>query len=251
MLVSAVLAVCAITAAWAPPPGAERYVEDRPRLAVLELTHDDSVAPSVAKHLGDTLAHELLSQTSFRTLAKDELRSILSPSPWGPVDMTCAERGCLAEVAVRSGASLIAFGTVRTRGGTPVLEAALYDAVVGRVVKKRTIEGTTAHQAHGASVLAGQLLLAAEQVVGIAHPAWLTSPMMGAGTTLLAAGAVTMGAAALTGAAAWVVMGHGGFEDADQEKAQFFLAGSIVTGIAGVVAAGIGIGLGSAAILVE
>jgi TolB-like protein len=187
----------------AAPTGFELGPDDgRPRVAVLALSHDDSVSAELAARVSGELRASLLQQTRFQMVAGDELSTVLNNSG---AQGACDDSACLKKVAASVGADLVVFGRVRHEEGTPVLEGFVYDASSQRVLPAGRITGYRALDRQGSAELSEQLYATASSTSGAGPRGWMTSPWMGLGVTLTALGVVaTIAAVGTAGFAYWV-----------------------------------------------
>lgn len=225
--------------------------DGRPRVAILSLSHDGSVSAELAARVSNDVRAGLLQQTRFETISGDELHTLLSAPP-AVTGLACRDDACVQQVAARTGADLVVFGRVRSDGGTPVIEGYVYDAADGRVLPAGRVAGRRALDREGSRDLSDQLYKTASSVSGAGPAAWATSPWMGLGVTMTAAGVVaTVAALGTAGFAYWVFLN--GYLDTDvrQTGQTVTIAALVGVPVAALVAvAGVGVMAGTV-LLVE
>jgi hypothetical protein len=197
----------ALLSAAAPAASSLSPDDGRPRVAVLALSHDASVSAELATRVSDDLRRRLLQQTRFQMVSGDELTTLLSQDTSGTARSSCDSDACLERVAAHTRADLVVFGRVGTEGDTPVLEGFVYQRAGGRVLPAGRVTGMRALAQEGSRELSEQLFVTASSASGAGPATWMTSPWMGLGVTLTAAGALAAVVGAGTAAfATWVFL---------------------------------------------
>lgn len=225
---------------------------ERPRMAVLSLEFDEGVSGDLADRLSRTFASAMLSQTSFRAVAGDELHSILNPvGP--PQRLACSvddARACAKEIAHSSSTSFVAFGQIGLdRAGAAEVVFALFDVARDEVVATQPFSSLSDQAVRGG---ASVLLERAEIASQMRAPPWATSTLTGVGLAGVLAGvATTLGGGAIAAISAWAFF-HPHVELHLRQAARWTnVLGYGVAAVGVLIAAGGAATVGGAYLLVE
>lgn len=195
--------------------------------------------PQVAVVVRNEVAAALGRGGRLEVLSSEDLRRLMDVAA-GRAAAGCADdAGCLAEVGNALGARYVVHGNVGTLGGATLVQISLFDTEAAVAIGRETAQADTLDALVPAVRAAASRLRLPVLPEGAEPFPWLAATALGAGATVLAAGAIAA-------AVAWPVVvdvtlpSSGGPTPEERQGMQAVGAAGVIGGGVGVALAGVG-----------